>query len=76
MLSTMTMLRVAVILLLQCNSGCALSKIIRAVQLKTAEVAKTGIVAGSVRDDGELLKSFREFVAESDYEYFGKLIFA
>merc|ERR1712106_1171831 len=63
-----------------CNSGCALSKIIKAVQLKkkkskTAEVAKTDIIAGSVRDDGELLKSFREFLADSDldYEDFGSL---
>merc|ERR1712106_635066 len=63
-----------------CNSGCALSKIIKAVQLKkkkskTAEVAKTGILADSVRDDGDLLKSFREFLAKSDldYEDFGSL---
>merc|ERR1712106_443261 len=54
-----------------CNKGCALSKIIRAVQLKkkkqTAEVAKTDIPAGG--DDAELLESFSEFLAESDLDY-------
>merc|ERR1712106_1262431 len=54
-----------------CNKGCALSKIIRAVQLKkkkkTAEVAKTDIPAGGY--DAELLESFREFLAESDLDY-------
>jgi len=52
-----------------CDTGCALSKIIRAVQLKkkkkTAEGANTGISAGSVKDDGDLLKRFREFLSES-----------
>jgi len=63
-----------------CNTGCALSKIVRAVQLKkknkaTEETVRTGILASSVRKDGKLLKSFEEFLTETDldFEDFGSL---
>merc|ERR1711892_501105 len=57
-----------------CNTGCALSKIVRALKLKkknekTTVIKQTGILPSSVGDDGNLLKSFKEFLAESDLEY-------
>merc|ERR1712128_184890 len=57
-----------------CDTGCALSKIVRALKLKkknekTTVIKQTGILSSSVRDDGKLLKSFKEFLAESDLEY-------
>merc|ERR1712106_1062477 len=57
-----------------CNTGCALSKIVRALRLKkknekSTDADKTGILTGSVGNEGELLKSFKEFLAKSDFEY-------
>merc|ERR1712106_641108 len=64
-----------------CNTGCALSKIVRALQLKKkkekiSEVDQTSLRPVSVRDDGKLLKSFKEFlsVSDLDYEDFGPVL--
>merc|ERR1712106_131872 len=57
-----------------CNTGCALSKIVRALNLKKkkekiSEVDQTSLHPVSVRDDGKLLKSFKEFLSKSDLDY-------
>jgi len=54
-----------------CNAGCPLSKIVKAIKLKKKkdDSGKANIRAGTNRGNGELLKRFKEFLEESDVEY-------